>query len=404
MATRPARSPPSTSPGSAPAHSTQVVGCPGGATDPASCQSLPPTGIAAGSQASHHDSGMVQRRSSQLGCHTSSSGGRRRIGRIQLSGPANGWLTDSSPPPASVSASQSSGSRRKSIQPTAPSAFACPPAVVTSWPGSSVTPYLRAAPASSACWLIVLWSVMARKSRPRSAASAVSSGTVSRPSECTVCACRSPASQRRPGQRQLPARRPVQRRRRGRRSGRQQAGRTRRGLRRYPVAHAVRRDVVHADHHLPDPGLQLARQVSGCGPVRGDDERPARPARPAAEPVRPQAAQVEYGVPGPVVFQLDPQPGGARPHLHRQVMPRRGEPVLERPPPVVCSLAAARSTRHAIHPTRSSRRPPNPVSAGGRGQAGPGPPGRPAASRCRPAGPSGRNGGPRRGRGGPAGR
>ena len=170
--------------------------------------------------------------------------------------------------------------------------------------------------------------------------------------------------------RQVPLRRPLPGRRRGRGSGRQQARGVRRGLRGYPVAHAVRRDAVHADHHLPDPGLELARQVSGCGPVRGDDERPARPARPAAEPVRPQAAQVEYGAPGPVVLQLDPQPGGPRPHLHRQVMPRRGEPVLERPPPVVRSLAVARSARHAVHPTRSSRCPPNPGRSPGPPAAG----------------------------------
>ena len=43
---------------------------------------------------------------------------RRRIGRVQLTGPANGWLTDSSPPAASVASSQVSGSWRKSIQPT----------------------------------------------------------------------------------------------------------------------------------------------------------------------------------------------------------------------------------------------------------------------------------------------
>ena len=52
--------------------------------------------------------------------------------------------------------------------------------------------------ASSAWWLTVLWSVTAMKSRPRPAARTASSATVSTPSECTVCVCRSPASQRRP--------------------------------------------------------------------------------------------------------------------------------------------------------------------------------------------------------------
>ena len=80
-----------------------------------------------------------------------------------------------------------------------PSAPACPPFVVTSWPGSSVIPYRPLAAGSSAWWLTVLWSVIARKSSPLPAASSASSGTVSPPSECTVCVCRSPASQRRPG-------------------------------------------------------------------------------------------------------------------------------------------------------------------------------------------------------------
>ena len=44
----------------------------------------------------------------------------------------------------------------------------------------------RGAAGSSGWWLIVLWSVTARKSRPRPAANRASSGTVSTPSECTV--------------------------------------------------------------------------------------------------------------------------------------------------------------------------------------------------------------------------
>ena len=153
----------------------------------------------AGSQASHQAIVLVHRGSSQLQCHTSTSGGLRRIGFSQLTCPPIGWLTDSSPPPRSVAASHGSAGSRKSTQPRSPSAPACPVSVVTSWPGISVMPYRAEAQPSSAWWLTVLWSVTARKSSPCSVASRASSGTVSAPSECTVCACRSPASQRCPG-------------------------------------------------------------------------------------------------------------------------------------------------------------------------------------------------------------
>src|SRR4029077_18328495 len=68
---------------------------------------------------------------------------------------------------------------------------AAPRPSVTSWRGGRMIPYRRDAAASSAWWLIVLWSVTARKSSPRLAASTASSGTVSLPSECTGCGCRS---------------------------------------------------------------------------------------------------------------------------------------------------------------------------------------------------------------------
>ena len=129
---------------------------PGGASDPGRCQSLPPTGIAPGSHASHQARGAVQCGSSQLQCQTSTSGGRPRMGRVQLTCPPMGWFSDSSPPCRWVCSSQESAGRRKSIQPVSPSAPAWPPAVVTSWPGSRVMPYRAAAAGSSRWWLTVL--------------------------------------------------------------------------------------------------------------------------------------------------------------------------------------------------------------------------------------------------------
>src|SRR6516162_462334 len=153
-----------------------------------------------------------------------------------------------------------------------PSAPACPPFVVTSWPGSRVIPYLALALGSSACWLMVLWSVIARKSRPLPAASSASSGTVSPPSECTVWVCRSPASHRRPGS----------------------AGNSRRGGR---------------------------SRGAGGGGGPGGSRPAAHTAGPAPEAARAEASQVEYGPVGPLVLQLHPQSGRSRPDLHRQVVP-----------------------------------------------------------------------------------
>ena len=68
----------------------------------------------------------------------------------------------------------------------------------------------------------------------------------------------------------------------------------------------LRRDAVHADHHLPRPGLDLAGQVPGRGRLTGDDERLAGAARPAAEPVRAETAEVEHRSVDAVVIQLDP--------------------------------------------------------------------------------------------------
>ena len=150
---------------------------------------------------------------------------------------------------------------------------------------------------------------------------------------------------------QGPARRPVPGLRRLGRGRRRPQGRAhRRGLGRQPVAHAVRRDTVHADHHLPRPGLDLPGQVAWRGRLGGDDERLAGAARPAAEPARAKAAEVEHRSVDALVFEFDPQPGRPGRHLHRQVVPGGREAVLERPPPRV-----PRPVRHASHLTRSGR-------------------------------------------------
>ncbi len=53
-------------------------------------------------------------------------------------------------------------------------------------------------PGRCAWWLVVLWSVTARKSSPALAPSAASPEMLSRPSEWRVWAWKSPANQRRP--------------------------------------------------------------------------------------------------------------------------------------------------------------------------------------------------------------
>ena len=146
--------------------------------------------------------------------------------------------------------------------------------------------------------------------------------------------------------RQVPPRWPLLQRRRRRGGGRQQPfGAAPRGLRRHPVRHPARRDAVHPDHHLPDPGLDLARQVSRRGGVAGDGEPAAGATRPAPEAARPEAAQVEHRAGRVVVGQLHPQPGRSRPDFHRQVMPGRLEPVLQRPDPGVHRARAV-----CVHP------------------------------------------------------
>ena len=149
----------------------------------------------------------------------------------------------------------------------------------------------------------------------------------------------------RPG-RKNPARRPVPGTGGAGRPGGGSRARRGRGLRRQPVAHAVRRDAVHADHHLPGAGLDLARQVAGRGRGAGDDKRLPGAAGPAAEPVRAKTAEVEYGSAAPVVVEFHPQPGRPGRHVHRQIVPGGREAVLERPPPGV-----PRGVRHANHLT-----------------------------------------------------
>src|SRR5262245_28118254 len=88
--TRPAARPSSTASGLTTLLCTQVVGAPGGASDPGRCQSLPPIAMAPGCHASHQASGVVQCGSSQLQCQTSRSGGRLTMGAVQLTWPPYG--------------------------------------------------------------------------------------------------------------------------------------------------------------------------------------------------------------------------------------------------------------------------------------------------------------------------
>ena len=68
--------------------------------------------------------------------------------------------------------------------------------VVTSLPRIGMIPSGQAS--TSRWWLIVLWSVIARKSSPRSTAPRTRSSTVTSPSLWTVCEWRSPRYQRAP--------------------------------------------------------------------------------------------------------------------------------------------------------------------------------------------------------------
>ena len=273
MATRPARRPAEHVARLRPRRTRpRWSGARAGRRTPAGASRCRPPGSPSASQASHQDSGVVQRRSSQLQCQTSISGGRRRIGRTQLTGPANGWLTDSRPPAASVASSQSSGSRRKSIQPISPSAPACPLSVVTSWPGSSVIPYRRARRGQFG---VVADRVVVGDRDEVQAASGREGGqfgdgqraigvhgvrvqvtgqpavaAAGRAEPGAAAGPRAPAASGGTGGGRRPALRGVV-------------------SRRQPVARAVRRDAVHADHHLPRPGLDLPGQVPGRGRLGG---------------------------------------------------------------------------------------------------------------------------------------
>ncbi len=195
-----------------------------------------------------------------------------------------------------------------------------------------------------------------------------------------------PPAQARAG-RQHPSRRPFRCRRRYRSTMRPNGpGRVPRRQRfcGQLVRHSVRRDAVHADHHLPRSGFDRTWQIAGRGGVAGDDEGLAGTARPAAEPVRPQAAEVEHRPGRALVGQLDAQPGRPRRHLHRQVVPRGGEPVLQRPPSGVPGGARHRRPPFlALAPDIPRARR---LSAAARARARPGRRGRRAASRSPPAG------------------
>ena len=293
MATRPPQAVEYLSRRSSPVH--HVVGVPAARPNPP-CQSLPP---APGSPrdprpATRH--GRVQRRSSQLQCQTSSSGGRRRIGRVQLTGPAEWWLTDSRPPAASVASSHAS---RKSIQRTSPNGWRSARRR-SSPPGRAGH---SAAPANSCGGQFgVVADRDGQKLEPAAGLCEGGQRPLSAPSECTQAACRSPGSHRRPGRLQQP-RRPVPRDRRGRRLVQCRGGR--RGLRRQPVGHPVRAG-CGARRSLPARcPPQFPREVAGRGRVTGDDKRLARAAGPAAEPAWSETARRGAAV----VVELHPQPG-----------------------------------------------------------------------------------------------
>ena len=149
------------------------------------------------------------------------------------------------------------------------------------------------------------------------------------------------------GGRQHPPGRPVGQRRqvlRGRLGGQlAPAGGHRHGQ---LVVRPAGRHPVQADHDQPGAGLELAGPVAGRGGVRGDDERAARAAGPAPEPARPDAAQVHDRA-GPLVLEFRAQRAGSGRDLHRQVLPRRFEAILQRPAP------GKPRHGHVLHLTRS---------------------------------------------------
>ena len=114
-----------------------------------------------------------------------------------------GWLIENTAP-RDVAAFTSSpirgspASTRKSTasrSPPSPQTLAWPPGVVTS------SPTIRSRPSAGtgSTWCVVLlWSVMARKSSPASRARRETSSTVSLPSLCTVWTCSAPEYQRAP--------------------------------------------------------------------------------------------------------------------------------------------------------------------------------------------------------------
>ena len=90
------------------------------------------------------------------------------------------------------------------------------------------------------------------------------------------------------------------------------------------ATHAVRqkRDAAQADHHLPEPGRYLARQVAGRGGFAGDHERRARRLiSRGTRPAKTAGQGLRTSTPRPLVFPLQSQPGRSGSRFHRQVVP-----------------------------------------------------------------------------------
>ena len=133
-------------------------------------------------------------------------------------------------------------SPRQSMSVASPNTLMWPWKVVTSLPRIGMIPSGQAS--TSRWWLIVLWSVIARKSSPRSTAPRTRPSTVTSPSLWTVCEWRSPRYQRAP-----PA-----------------AGR--------PGARDDGRSTGRGDRRA-EPGrhLEVPLQVTGFGAIREDQAR-----------------------------------------------------------------------------------------------------------------------------------
>ena len=242
-----------------------------------------------GRQACHQAIGAPQRGPSQLECQISASCGRS-VQRLPPGAVGGERVVDRQQAAAGGDrATHSSAGRRKSIQPISAERVRV---AARRWspPARRAADADRAAAGrSSAWWLTVLWSVTASKSSPAATASAASSTTGSAPSECTVCAWKSPASQRRPSARAGRAGRPLGQRRQPSAGTRGSPGTAATGPSR-PSPRRRRRPAGAgaAEHDLPLAGLQLARAVAGGRPVaviansrRAPPDQPRKPSGPS---------------------------------------------------------------------------------------------------------------------------